>query len=70
MAICEEGGNNDPTMGYFGIYPSTWEEYGGTAYSPTAGGSSWDTQVTIGDKINGGPPWAPPDCAAGGYQGW
>lgn len=70
VAICEEGGRNDPTYGYFGIYTSTWAAYGGTAYSPTAGGSSWATQVMIGDKINGGPPWAPAGCAAAGYRGW
>jgi len=54
VATCEEGGANSPTYGYFGIMPSSWAAYGGTAYSPTAGGSSWDTQVMIANKISGG----------------
>jgi hypothetical protein len=70
VSICEEGGSNSPTFGYFGIMPSTWAAYGGTAYSPLAGGSDWATQVMIGDKINGGPPWAPAGCAGAGYSGW
>jgi hypothetical protein len=71
VAICEEGGSNSPTYGYFGIMPSSWAAYGGTAYSATAGGSSWATQVMIGDKINGGnAPYAPSGCAAAGYGGW
>jgi hypothetical protein len=70
VAVCEEGGSNDSTYGYFGIMPSSWAAAGGTAYSATAGGSSWDIQVMIGDRINGGPPWAPAGCAAAGYSGW
>lgn len=54
VATCEEGGANNPTFGYFGIMPSSWAAYGGTAYSSTAGGSSWDTQVMIANKISGG----------------
>jgi Transglycosylase-like domain len=54
VAVCEEGGSNSPTFGYFGIMPSSWAAYGGTAYSPTAGGSSWDTQVMIANQISGG----------------
>lgn len=54
VAVCEEGGSNNPTFGYFGIMPGSWAAYGGNAYSPTAGGSSWDTQVMIANRISGG----------------
>jgi hypothetical protein len=54
VALCEEGGRNDPTYGYFGILPSSWLAYGGGAYAPTAGGMPWDTQVAIAERINGG----------------
>jgi Transglycosylase-like domain len=54
VAMCEEGGSNNPTFGYFGIMPGSWAAYGGTAYSPTAGGSNWDTQVMIANRISGG----------------
>jgi hypothetical protein len=68
VAICEEGGRNDPTYGYFGIMPSSWAAQG---MSGTAGDYDWATQVAVGDRINGGgPPWCPPSCSAGGYRGW
>ena len=54
VAICEEGGANDPTFGYFGIEPSTWASFGGTQYSPTAGGATEDEQVVIANRISGG----------------
>lgn len=55
-ATCEEGGRNDPTYGYFGILPSTWAAYGGTAYSPTAGGSSESSQIAIEMNFQHSPP--------------
>jgi hypothetical protein len=68
VAICEEGGRNDPTYGYFGIMPSSWAAEG---MGGTAGDYDWATQVTVGDRINGGgPPWAPAGCASAGYHGW
>jgi hypothetical protein len=67
VAICEEGGSNSYTYGYFGITPQSWGDYAGVS---TAGQADWDTQVTRADQINGGPPWCPPNCAAGGYRGW
>jgi hypothetical protein len=68
VAICEEGGNNNPTYGYFGILPSSWGFYAGVS---TAGQTDWNTQVTRANQLNGGhAPWAPPNCAAGGYKGW
>src|ERR1039458_9476538 len=39
VAVCEEGGRNDPTFGFLGILVQTWEDYGGTMISPTAGGA-------------------------------
>lgn len=55
-AICEESGNNDPSFGYYGIYPSTWRAFGGTAFAPVAGQASKPEQVEIGMRIEGHPP--------------
>ena len=54
VAICEEGGRNDPTFGYFGELPSTWHAMG---MSGTAGDYSWSTQVSVAIRITGG--WVP-----------
>lgn len=51
VAICEEGGRNDPTYGYLGILPSTWSSYG---YSGTAGDASWAVQLALAERITGG----------------
>jgi Transglycosylase-like domain len=56
VAICEEGGRNDPTYGYFGITPSSWQAYGGGQYSSTAGGASESEQITIAERISPTPP--------------
>ena len=65
VATCEEGGNNDPTYGYYGITPGSWAAYGGTQYASTAGGATQEQQVAIADRISGG---AVPD--ANGCSGW
>lgn len=54
VAMCEEGGRNDPTFGYYGITPQSWAAYGGTAYATMAGGASQAEQQEIADRINGG----------------
>jgi len=54
VATCEEGGRNDPRFGYLGIMPSSWLAYGGGRYSVTAGGATWDQQVEVATRINGG----------------
>lgn len=56
VAICEEGGNNNPTMGYYGIQPATWQAYGGGQYSSTAGGASQSEQLAIAQQIQSTPP--------------
>lgn len=56
VAICEEGGNNNPTMGYYGIQPSTWQAYGGGQYSSTAGGATQSEQLAIAQQIQSTPP--------------
>ena len=56
VAICEEGGRNDPTYGYFGITPSSWIAYGGGQYSSTAGGASESEQISIAERISPTPP--------------
>lgn len=64
VAICEEGGRNDGTYGYFGILPGNW----GDGVSPA---SSYAEQEAYANKLNGGhAPYAPSNCAAGGYRGW
>lgn len=60
VAICEEGGRNDPTYGYFGIMPGNWPP----GESPA--NMSWDQQVALGNQINGGGP----PSEAGGCHGW
>jgi hypothetical protein len=65
VASCEEGGNDDPTYGYYGITPGSWAAYGGTQYASTAGGATQEQQVAIADRISGG---AVPD--ANGCSGW
>lgn len=68
VAICEEGGSNSATYGYFGILPSTWAGHDGVS---TAGQDSYANQVAYANQINGGhAPWCPPNCSAGGYRGW
>ena len=61
-AECEESGNNDPTYGYFGIYPSTWASYGGTQFAPTAGGATYAEQEQVGMAIEGRPPDPTGEC--------
>jgi hypothetical protein len=53
VARCEEGGNNDPTYGYFGIHVASWSAYGGQQYAPTAGGATYWQQVDIAERIDG-----------------
>jgi resuscitation-promoting factor RpfA len=54
VATCEEGGRNDPSYGYFGIMVGSWLAYGGGAYASTAGGATWDEQVIVATRIDGG----------------
>lgn len=65
VAMCEEGGQDDPTYGYYGITPGSWAAYGGTQYASTAGGASQEEQVAIANRISGG---AIPDGS--GCAGW
>lgn len=53
-ARCEEGGRNDPTFGYLGIYPATWHAYGGP--TATAGDADFWTQVQVAERIQADPP--------------
>ena len=62
-AICEEGGRNDPTYGYYGIIPSSWQAMGGGQFSATAGGASQQQQLVIATRIQSYPP------DVGGCQG-
>lgn len=68
LAQCEEGGTNDPTFGYYGIYPSSWAAYGGTSFAPVAGQATLTQQTQIARKIETPPPWT--DTPAGGCRGW
>jgi len=54
VAICEEGGRDNPTYGYLGIYPQSWRAYGGGRYAPVAGRASWRQQVTVANRIDRG----------------
>jgi LysM repeat protein len=66
VAFCEEGGANDPTYGYFGILPSTWNSFGMTG---TAGQYDEDTQISVAQEIvNDGYGGQVPD--ANGCSGW
>ncbi len=66
VAMCEEGGANDPTYGYFGILPSTWNSFGMTG---TAGQYDEDTQISVAQQIvNDGYGGQVPD--ANGCSGW
>lgn len=56
VAVCEEGGRNDPNFGYYGITPSTWQAFGGGQYSATAGGASQSEQLAIAQRIQSTPP--------------
>ena len=64
VAVCEEGGRNDPTYGYLGILPSTWANYG---MSGTAGDAPWSAQVAVAERIQGS--LGVPDQAGCG-NGW
>lgn len=61
-AQCEEGGRNDPTFGYLGIYEGTWQSFGGMAYAPTPSGATWAEQVAVAEAVQS----RPPDYYAGG----
>jgi hypothetical protein len=54
--MCEEGGADNPTYGFYGIYPSTWQAYGGAQFASTAGGATQAEQVQIGMAIEGHAP--------------
>jgi hypothetical protein len=54
VAVCEESGRDDPTYGYLGIYPGTWEAYGGRRFSEYAGRATWREQVKVANRIEGG----------------
>lgn len=62
VAICEEGGANDPTFGYYGIEPSSWNDYDGVS---TAGQADQSTQLAW-EAANVG---SPPD-ESGGCHGY
>lgn len=64
LAICEEGGNNSPTYGYFGIMPNSWP----AGYGPQDSEAEQEQAVLI---INHGSiPYAPVGCVTAGYGGW
>jgi hypothetical protein len=56
-AICEEGGRNDPSAGYFGI-----KEWNGFDGYPTAGSAPLTVQLAWEATYIGGPPDAPGQC--------
>ena len=56
-AICEEGGRDDPTSGYFGI-----REWNGFDGYPTAGSAPLSVQLAWEARYIGGPPDAPGQC--------
>jgi hypothetical protein len=56
-AICEEGGRNDPTSGYFGI-----KEWNGFDGYRTAGSAPLSVQLAWEARYIGGPPDAPGQC--------
>jgi hypothetical protein len=55
-ATCEEGGNNSPEFGYYGILPTTWRAEGGLVYSEEAGGASQYDQLVIESHFQHYPP--------------
>ena len=54
VATCEEGGRNDARFGYLGIMESSWLAYGGAQYASAPSGATWDEQVAVANRINGG----------------
>jgi len=56
-AMCEEGGRNDPSAGYFGI--REWHGFDGY---PTAGSAPLSVQLAWEARYIGGPPDAPGEC--------
>ena len=59
VAICEQGGRNDPYFGYFSFMDGSM------------GGQPWDVQVAAGNAVlarsaSESPAWAP-SCVAAGY---
>jgi hypothetical protein len=56
-AMCEEGGRDDPSAGYFGI-----REWNGFDGYPTAGSAPLSVQLAWEAKYIGGPPDAPGQC--------
>lgn len=71
VAICEEGGNDDPNYGYYGI--QEWNGYDGYV---SAGAAPIGVQQAWGYANNGGPPSWPGEYDANGnvscaeYHGW
>ena len=65
VAVCEEGGHDNPEFGYLGIYPQSWLAYGGGRFAPVAGDAAWQQQVTVANAIEGNRrghnPWRIPD---------
>ncbi|MCK2201354.1 resuscitation-promoting factor [Corynebacterium callunae] len=70
LAQCEAGGNwaIDTGNGYSGglqFAASTWQAYGGGAYSATAAGASREQQIAIAEKVQAAQGWgAWPACTA------
>lgn len=64
LAICEEGGSNNPTFGYFGILSGNWP----AGYSPGDDEATQEQAVLI--LNHGAIPYAPVGCVSAGYQGW
>jgi hypothetical protein len=56
-ALCEEGGRDDPTSGYFGI-----REWNGFEGYPTAGSAPLSVQLRWEATFIGAPPDAPGQC--------
>ncbi|MDE3008568.1 MAG: transglycosylase family protein [Acidobacteriota bacterium] len=70
VAICEVNGNwamDGPVYSGIGFLNSTWLEYGGRRFAPSAGRASRDAQILIGMRVTGG--WVPDQegCAPGGW---
>ncbi|HEY7931788.1 MAG TPA: transglycosylase family protein [Acidimicrobiales bacterium] len=70
VANCEVAGNwamDGPVYSGIGFLNSTWFEYGGRRFAPSAGDAPRDAQILIGMRVTGG--WVPDQtgCARGGW---
>ncbi len=69
LAQCESSGNwaANTGNGYSGglqFTPSTWSEFGGSAYAPSAAQASREQQIAIAERVLAGQGWgAWPTCS-------